>query len=109
MPPEERERVQANLERWKQMPPEERARVRDNLREFQRLSPEERQQLRERFREFRGMSPERKAGGAPAHAGLPARQPRAARADDGEHAPLAADVPEQRERMRERMRERRRP
>jgi len=47
MPPEERERVMKNYQRWQQMTPEERAQARERLRQ---IPPAERERLREQWK-----------------------------------------------------------
>jgi len=54
--PEERARVQENLERWKQLSPDERQRVRENYERWKQLSPEERQRARQNLETFRRLS-----------------------------------------------------
>src|SRR4030065_696200 len=56
--PEERARVQENLERWKQLSPDERQRVREKYERSKQLSPEERQRARQNLETFRRLPPE---------------------------------------------------
>ena len=56
--PEERTRLRQQMDRWKQLPPQDRDRIQKNYERWQQMPPEEREQLRERLRQFREMSPE---------------------------------------------------
>jgi hypothetical protein len=56
--PEEQTRLRQQMDRWKQLPPQDRERVQKNYERWQQMPPEQREQLRERLRNFREMPPE---------------------------------------------------
>jgi DNA-directed RNA polymerase specialized sigma24 family protein len=48
--PEQRDRAQQNLERWRSLTPEQRAHVREKLQRYREASPSERADMRREFR-----------------------------------------------------------
>ena len=58
LPPEERERVMRNWERWQTMSPEERAQAREQIRQQRQQHRQEQRQQRQQQRE-RGAQPDR--------------------------------------------------
>lgn len=60
LPPEERERVLQNSQRYNSLPPEGQERIRRRFERWDSLSPRERGELRERERIWRQMTPEQR-------------------------------------------------
>jgi tryptophanyl-tRNA synthetase len=58
--PDMKERLIERYREWKQMPPERREAIRRNLERFNALSEEEKKKIRERYRAFRMLPPEEK-------------------------------------------------
>ena len=60
LPPEQKENVRRNFERWRQLPPEQRERLRERWQRWRELPPERRDALRRQFQRFQELPPEQR-------------------------------------------------
>jgi Protein of unknown function (DUF3106) len=60
LPPERRNRIERQLERYSELSPEDRQRLRDRYQRFRQLPPDKQAEVRRLFRRFSGLPPARR-------------------------------------------------